>query len=167
MQSDSRSQEATLELLLAYGCGRRGIPAQRSFARWARAALSAAGVSGQHQLSLRVVDAEEGLALNRDYRGKAHATNVLSFPADELIDDGQTRVLGDIALCAPVVAREAAEQGKSPQSHHAHLCIHGVLHLLGYDHQDPIAAETMEAIEIQALERLGFSNPYETTDPSA
>ncbi|MGE4069735.1 MAG: rRNA maturation RNase YbeY [Lysobacterales bacterium] len=167
MPPDSTAVEATLELLLGYGCGRRGIPAPRSYARWAQSALSAAGCRGHHQLSLRVVDADEGLALNRDYRGKAYATNVLSFPADALIDDGQTRLLGDIALCAPVVAREAAEQGKTLQSHHAHLCVHGVLHLLGYDHEDSAAAEVMEAIEIQAMQRLGFANPYETTGPSA
>ena len=167
MPPESTAPEATLELLLGYGCGRRGLPAPRSYAHWARSALSAAGVSGRHQLSLRVVDADEGLALNRDYRGKAYATNVLSFPADELIDDGQTRLLGDIALCAPVVAREAAEQGKSLHQHHAHLCIHGVLHLLGYDHEDAAAARIMEAIEIEALEHLGIPNPYETNGPGA
>ena len=167
MPPDSTAPEATLELLLGYGCGRRGLPAPRSYASWAQSALSAAGCVGHHQLSLRVVDADEALALNRDYRGKAYATNVLSFPADELIDDGRTRLLGDIALCAPVVAREAAEQGKTLRSHHAHLCIHGVLHLLGYDHQDTKAADLMEAIEIRAMQGLGFANPYETTDPSA
>lgn len=153
--------EIELELLLSYGCARRGLPAQRSYARWARAALLAAQRKGRYQLSLRLVDEDEGLSLNQAYRGKHYATNVLSFPTDTRIDDDQWCLLGDIALCAPVVAREAGEQGKSSLSHHAHLCVHGVLHLLGYDHEDPAAAAGMEAIEIHALAGLGFSNPYE------
>lgn len=161
------SADASLELLLSYGCSRRGLPAQASYARWALAALREAGSNGHHQLSLRVVDADEGQALNQSYRGKAYATNVLSFPADQVVDNGQTRLLGDIALCAPVIAHEAAEQSKSPRSHHAHLCIHGVLHLLGYDHEDAVTALAMEAIEIRALARLGYANPYEAIGPSA
>lgn len=154
----------TLDLSLSYGCPRRGVPARASFQRWAMAALAAAGQGGRFELSLRVVDNEEGLALNRDFRGKAYATNVLSFPAD-LPPRRGPRLLGDIALCAPVVAREAAEQGKPLAAHYAHLSIHGVLHLLGYDHQDEEAAAAMEAIEIQALAALRHANPYELSTP--
>ena len=116
----------TLDLGLSYGCPRRGVPARASFQRWAMAALLAAGQRGRFELSLRVVDNDEGLALNRDFRGKAYATNVLSFPAD-LPPRRGPRLLGDIALCAPVVAREAAEQGKSLAAHYAHLSIHGAV----------------------------------------
>ena len=136
-----------LDLTLSYGCPRRGVPARASFQASALAALTCAGQRGRFELSLRVVDSDEGLALNRDFRGKAYATNVLSFPAD-LPPRRGPRLLGDIALCAPVIAREAAEQGKSTSAHYAHLSIHGVLHLLGYDHQDEQSANTMEAIEI-------------------
>lgn len=153
-----------LELTLSYGCARRGVPARTSFQRWAMAALSSAGQRGHFELSLRVVDADEGLALNRGFRGKAYPTNVLSFPADMPPGPGP-RLLGDIALCAPVVAREAEEQGKSVTAHYAHLSIHGVLHLLGYDHQDEIQASAMEAIEIRALAALGHANPYELLSP--
>ena len=154
----------TLDLGLSYGCPRRGVPARASFQRWAMAALVAAGQRGRFELSLRVVDNDEGLALNRDFRGKAYATNVLSFPAD-LPPRRGPRLLGDIALCAAVVAREAEEQGKSLAAHYAHLSIHGVLHLLGYDHQDEEAASAMEAIEIQALAALRHANPYELSTP--
>ena len=100
--------------------------------------------------------------LNRDYRGKDYATNVLSFPAEGAMGDGGMQLLGDIAICAPVVAHEAQQQDKRTRHHHAHLCIHGVLHLLGYDHEDAVAADAMEAIEIRALAQLDFPNPYET-----
>jgi len=153
-----------LDLSLSYGCARRGVPARASFQRWALAALIAAGQRGRFELSMRVVDADEGLALNRDFRGKAYATNVLSFPADMPPRRGP-RLLGDMALCAPVVAREAEEQGKPLAAHYAHLSIHGVLHLLGYDHQDEATANVMEAIEIQALAALRHANPYELSTP--
>lgn len=155
----------TLELLLSYGCPRRGLPAHASFARWARAALDAAGCNGRYQLSLRVVDAEEGRMLNRDYRGKDYATNVLSFPAGMEMGRDALQLLGDIALCAPVVEREALEQGKTVRNHCAHLCIHGVLHLLGYDHEAADAAAAMETIEILSLTKLNLPNPYEPDDP--
>lgn len=153
-----------LDLSLSYGCPRRGVPARASFSRWTLAALAGAGQRGHFELSLRIVDEDEGLALNRDFRGKAHATNVLSFPTDLPAGHGQ-HLLGDIALCAPVIAREAKEQGKSSKAHYAHLCIHGILHLLGYDHQDDASAATMEAIEIRTLAALGLGNPYEWSTP--
>jgi probable rRNA maturation factor len=153
--------EPMLELALSYGCGRLGLPARRSFARWGSAALSAARVEGSFQLCLRVVDEVEGLALNRDYRGKDYATNVLSFPGDAGAPHPHPRLLGDVAMCAPVIAREAREQGKSTSEHFAHLTVHGVLHLLGYDHDDDASASTMEALEIQALAACAITNPYE------
>jgi probable rRNA maturation factor len=152
---------AELDVALSYGCPRRGVPASTSFARWAQAALAAAGAQGAFQLSIRVVDADEGLALNRDFRGKAYATNVLSFPADAVFPGGP-RLLGDLALCAPVIEREAGEQGKRPAAHYAHLTVHGVLHLLGYDHEAEAAAAAMEALELKALAALGVANPYES-----
>jgi probable rRNA maturation factor len=150
-----------LELALSYGCPRRGVPARASFSRWGSAALAAAGTRGAFQLSIRVVDVAEGLALNRDYRGKAYATNVLSFPADTAVPGGP-RLLGDLALCAPVIEREADEQGKRVSAHYAHLTVHGVLHLLGYDHQVDSAAAAMEALELKALASLGLADPYES-----
>lgn len=152
-----------LELALGYGCERRGLPAKASYQCWALAALAAARRRGRYALSLRVVGADEGQQLNRDFRAKDYATNVLSFPADETIDG--VRLLGDLALCAPVIAREAGEQGKSVRAHHAHLTVHGVLHLLGHDHQDAADAERMEALEIRILASLGYANPYEELRP--
>ena len=109
---------------------------------------------------MRIVDAEEGRALNRDYRHKDYATNVLTFDyATEPV------VQADLVLCAPVVAREAAEQGKSLQAHYAHLLVHGTLHAQGWDHETSDAdAEAMEAREIAILTRLGFANPYAARD---
>lgn len=148
-----------LELALGYAASRRGVPARTSFQRWAEAALRSTGRRGRLLLSLRVVDDAEGRQLNRDYRGRDYATNVLSFPADARIDGA--RLLGDLALCAPVVAREADEQGKPAIAHWAHLTVHGVLHLLGHDHQDAAQAAAMEALEVRILAGLGYANPYE------
>lgn len=150
-----------VEVALSYGCPRRGVPARVSFTNWALAALDAASQDGAFQLSIRVIDADEGLALNRDFRGKAYATNVLSFPADMVVPGGP-RLLGDLALCAQVIEREAREQRKLVSAHYAHLTVHGVLHLLGYDHEVDAAAAAMEALELQALSSLGLGNPYES-----
>ena len=132
-----------------------GVPAAGSLRRWARAVLP----SGHGELTIRVVGEDEMTALNGDYRGRPRPTNVLSFeyPEDEL--------LGDIAICAPVVAREAAEQGKSLRAHWAHLVIHGSLHLMGYDHQTDTDARVMEGLEREALSRLGYPDPYADPTP--
>jgi len=108
--------------------------------------------------TLRLVDAEEGQALNRDYRGKIHATNVLSFAYGMEAEDGA--LTGDIVLCAPVVEREAREQGKTLTAHYAHLTVHGLLHLQGYDHEKKVQAVTMESLESFIMQRLGFPDPY-------
>jgi len=135
---------------------RTGVPHARSFARWANAALVAGASRNRAQateLTIRVVGAAESRRLNRTWRGKDKPTNVLSFTAD-------APVLGDLAICAPVVAREAREQGKTPATHWAHMVVHGVLHLLGYDHENDRDAERMEARETKILAQLGMPNPY-------
>jgi len=131
-----------------------GIPAAASLKAWAAAARAAKHRAAA--ITLRIVDAAEGQVLNQDWRGKDYATNVLSFPFEE------PDYLGDIILCAPVVAREAAEQGKSVRAHWAHLVVHGVLHLQGHDHIDEAEAEAMEQKERQILASLGFPDPYAT-----
>ena len=146
-----------LELGVSYGLPRRGLPSAISFRRWVTAALS--DRIRRADLALRLVDADEGLALNRHYRGQDHATNVLSFPAD-LPPGVELPILGDIVLCVPVVTREAAEQGKPLHHHFAHLTVHGVLHLLGLDHEDEREAEAMELLEREILASLGIEDPY-------
>ncbi|HEY9131865.1 MAG TPA: rRNA maturation RNase YbeY [Dyella sp.] len=144
---------------VSYGVPRTGVPAAASFRRWVDAALAGARHRRVAELSIRIVDTDEGRALNRDYRGKDYATNVLSFPA-ELPSGIRLPLLGDLAICAPVVAREAGEQRKPAQHHWAHMTVHGVLHLLGYDHIEDAEAEVMEALETRILGRLGIADPY-------
>jgi probable rRNA maturation factor len=134
-----------------------------------RAALShaaGAGVDlgdGPLEISLVFTDDAEQRALNRDYRHKDSATNVLSFPnMDDAVAAGQLRLLGDVVLARETVEREAGEQGKSFADHTTHLLVHGVLHLLGYDHMDADEAAEMEALERAALADLGIADPYET-----
>ena len=118
---------------------------------------------------LRIVNAEEAQDLNRDYREKDYATNILSFPSDfseipeGLLDESEQGYLGDLVICAEVVAKEASEQKKTAEQHWAHLVIHGMLHLQGYDHISDPEASFMEAIEIKLLEELGVPNPYNET----
>ena len=116
------------------------------------------------ELSIRITDNEEAADLNQAYRAKAGPTNVLSFPADVPAETG-SGLLGDLVICAPLVQREAAQQKKPEEAHWAHLVIHGVLHLLGHDHQVPAEAEQMEALEIDLLGHLGFPNPYNPEQP--
>jgi probable rRNA maturation factor len=150
---------APVSLAVGYAVSRAGLPAPASFRRWVEAALRGARRRKDAELSIRIVDAVEGRALNRDYRGKDYATNVLSCPA-ELPPGVPLPLIGDLAICAPVVEREAAEQGKRPRDHWAHLTIHGVLHLLGYDHTEEAEAEAMEALETRILAGLGIPDPY-------
>jgi probable rRNA maturation factor len=111
-------------------------------------------------LCIRIVGAAESRKLNLQWRGKDKPTNVLSFPAGSTHPSPATRVLGDLAICAPVVAREAREQGKTLSAHWAHMVVHGVLHLLGYDHVKNRDAEQMEAREIAILSHFGYQDPY-------
>lgn len=147
-----------LQLDLQVASASNDVPAQNDFSRWVSAALE--GRRSDAELALRIVDEDEGRTLNREYRGKDYATNVLSFPAD-LPEDLGLQLLGDLVLCAPVVAREATEQRKPALAHWAHLTIHGSLHLLGFDHQQESEAEAMEALETEILARLGYPDPYQ------
>jgi probable rRNA maturation factor len=150
---------SALTLSVGYGVPRAGVPSSASFRRWAEAAIGAAKRRKATELAIRVVGLEEGQALNRDYRGKDYATNVLSFPA-ELPPGVALPLIGDLAICAPVVAREAAEQGKPPAHHWAHMTVHGVLHLLGFDHVADTDAQRMESLETRVLASLGIPDPY-------
>ena len=148
-----------LDVAVGYAAPRKGVPASASFRRWIEAALKGAKRRKATEVSVRIVDTEEGQALNLQYRGRDYATNVLSFPV-ELPPGVDLPLIGDLVICAPVVAREAAEQGKKPADHWAHLTIHGTLHLLGYDHIDEAEAEAMEALETKVLAGLGIADPY-------
>lgn len=139
-----------LDLSLQLASQAADIPSVAQFKRWVRAALRV-----ETSLTIRVVDEDEGRQLNASYRGKDYATNVLTFPLTE-----EPFLMGDIIICAPVVAREAIEQGKSLLAHYAHMTVHGVLHLHGYDHEVDAQADLMEAMEIAIMHKLGFSNPY-------
>ena len=134
------------------------VPSLAFFQKWVAAALE--DIRHNAELSMRIVDEAEMIELNHQYRDKQKSTNVLSFPAD-IPPELEINLLGDIAICAPVIEREASEQGKALEAHYAHMAIHGVLHLAGYDHIDEADAEQMEALEIDVLSRLGYSNPYE------
>ena len=152
-----------LDVSVGYALPRAGLPSAVSFRKWVAAAL--AGRIREADLAIRIVDAREGRALNRHYRGKDYATNVLSFPADaaegvKLPKGVKMPLLGDLVICAPVVAREAKEQGKALNDHYAHLTVHGALHLLGWDHEDDRDAECMEALERDILAALGIQDPY-------
>ena len=144
---------------VGYAMPRAGLPAPASFRRWVEAALRGAKRRRATELSIRIVDTDEGRALNREYRGKDYATNVLSFEA--VLPPGvKLPLIGDLAICAPIVAREADEQDKLLRDHYAHLTVHGVLHLLGHDHIEDAEAERMEALERRILAGLGIADPY-------
>jgi probable rRNA maturation factor len=145
---------------IGYAISRRGIPAPGSFRNWVAAALQGARHGKQQaEVSIRIVGAREGRTLNRRYRGRDYATNVLSFPV-ELPRGVASPLLGDLAICAPVVAREARDQNQATRNHYAHLTVHGVLHLLGFDHENARDAARMEALETRVLASLGIADPY-------
>lgn len=130
------------------------IPANAMFKKWAQAALRV-----ESEVTIRIADEHEARALNSQYRGKDYATNVLTFPITE-----SPILMGDIVICAPVVAAEAIAQNKSITAHFAHLIVHGMLHLSGFDHETEPQAELMEALEVQILAKLGYANPYLITE---
>ncbi|HEY8569701.1 rRNA maturation RNase YbeY [Microbulbifer sp.] len=133
------------------------LPSDDDLARWAAAAV---GVHRpEAEISLRIVDEDESQELNSQYRGKDKPTNVLSFPAD-IPEELGLPLLGDLVICAPVVALEAEQQHKALSAHWAHMVVHGTLHLLGYDHIDDDEAEIMENLETRILAQLGFDDPY-------
>ena len=142
-----------------YAVARRGIPAARSFRAWVDAALIGGRRRKPAEVAIRLVGSGEGRVLNRRYRQRDYATNVLSFPA-ELPAGLKLPLLGDIVICVPVVAREAREQGKNLRDHFAHLTVHGVLHLLGHDHQHAAEARRMENLERRILAGLKITDPY-------
>lgn len=148
--------QVELDLQLASTAGE--LPGEAQLRRWCELALRQR--TAPSELTIRIVDEAEGRELNRTWRGKDYATNVLSFPAE--VPEGilDIPLLGDLVICVPVVEREAAEQGKEPAAHWAHLVIHGCLHLLGYDHIEDDEAEEMEALERQLLAELGYPDPY-------
>jgi probable rRNA maturation factor len=142
-----------LELTVQKSVNSPGLPTDTELRRWLAAALGQSAA-----ITVRFVGVAEGCRLNREYRGKDSATNVLSFGYG---NSGRRRALaGDIVLCAPVLRREARAQGKTLAAHVAHLSIHGALHLQGYDHQSPRAAARMEALERRILAQFGFPDPY-------
>ena len=147
-----------LDLSVQYAFNNPGVPSRADIRRWLRGAES-----GAARVTVRFVDEAEGQALNRDYRGKDYATNVLTFAYDEGEDmplpEGLP-LMGDLVLCVPVVEREAAGQGKPLAAHYAHLIVHGMLHMQGFDHEAEAEAEEMEALERRILAGLGFDDPY-------
>ena len=144
-----------LNLSVQYACNQSGLPSRPQIRTWVRAALDVDGKRGG-QITIRFVEPEEGQSLNSDYRGKDYATNVLSFPYEV-----EPVVAGDLVICAAVVEREAAEQEKTLEAHYAHLIVHGILHLQGYDHEiGENEALLMENKERTILAQLGFSDPY-------
>jgi probable rRNA maturation factor len=143
-----------LALTVQYAAANDGLPTRSQLRAWVKAAL-------QHDadITVRLVAAEEGRTLNRQYRGRDHATNVLSFAYSDT-----DPLAGDIALCVPIVEREAREQHKNPQAHYAHLVVHGMLHLQGYDHQKAADARVMEVLETEIVTGLGYADPYKSKD---
>ena len=145
---------AALALTLQVATRSRRLPARARLRRWARAAMAQPA-----RITLRIVGEREGESLNSEFRRTPRATNVLTF-----CYDGDGCLAGDVVLCAPVIAREARAQGKALDAHYAHLTVHGLLHLQGYDHEQLRQARIMEAREISILRRLGFRNPYAMED---
>jgi len=138
------------------------IPASKDICDWVERTVRAVDPGRDVEVSVRVVDEEEMRALNRDYRDKDRPTNVLAFPSGDgdVVPPGETPLLGDVVVCAGVVAREAQEQGKPSEHHWSHMLVHGTLHLLGYDHVSDGDAEVMEALERRILAGFGIADPY-------
>jgi probable rRNA maturation factor len=139
-----------LAATIQYASVADSLPSASQFRKWAKAALRV-----DTEVTIRIVDAEEGQLLNNTYRGKDYATNVLTFPLTE-----EPHLMGDIIICASVVATEAKAQQKSLEAHYAHLTVHGILHLHGYDHETDAQAELMEGLETAIVTKLGYASPY-------
>jgi probable rRNA maturation factor len=152
------STRLTLAVSVQNHAGRKGVPVARSFEAWVRAAL-AGRRTGRVEVGIALFGEADARRLNREYRRRDYATNVLSFPFEAARGE-RSSMLGDLAICPAVVAREAREQGKRARDHFAHLTVHGTLHLIGYDHEHERDAEHMEAIERRVLAGLGIRDPY-------
>jgi probable rRNA maturation factor len=151
MTPRARSRLPELRLSVQYPGGREGAPTRAQIRRWVRASCAMPA-----EVTVRLVDSAEGQVLNRDWRGRDYATNVLSFPYES-----GARVCGDLVLCLPVVVAEATQQGKPAEAHFAHMVVHGMLHLQGYDHESGDEdAERMETREREILQALGYPDPY-------
>ncbi|WP_395375368.1 rRNA maturation RNase YbeY [Marinicella sp. W31] len=150
---------ATIDVVLL-NASDHNMPDEHIFVEWLKPVAEHLQVDGE--VCIKIVSSEESQLLNSTYRKKDKPTNVLSFPA-ELPEFVESPELGDLAICAEVVIAEAKQQGKTMQHHLAHLCVHGVLHLLGYDHEEKEQAREMENLEISILSQLAIANPYETT----
>ena len=144
------SKQPMLSMDVQYATELDGLPTVTQFKRWARNTIRV-----DCEITLRIVDEAEGRELNKTYRQKDYATNVLTFPLAE-----EPFIMADIVICAPVVAKEASEQGKPLEAHFAHLTAHGVLHAHGYDHEIEEQAALMESVETQILTKLGYADPY-------
>lgn len=166
----------TLSISVQFASTAKHLPSRTQVRRWALAAHAGNAGVGDGVVTIRYVDEKEGRALNRDFRGKDYATNVLTFVheastgylsapsrrSSSVIRPAAQPYQADIAICAPVIAREAREQKKAVHDHHAHMVVHGMLHAQGFDHEDATEAAAMEAIEIAVLKRFRIKNPYET-----
>ena len=147
-----------LRLFIDNRAGRKGVPIRRSFERWVHAALKGQ-CPGTTEINIALLDESAARAINRQYRSKDYATNVLSFPYEALKGE-KSALLGDLALCPAVIAREARLQGKRLRDHYAHLTVHGVLHLIGHGHANERDAAKMETIERRVLAGFGIPDPY-------
>jgi len=139
-----------LNLAVQYASTLATLPNRTQFRQWAKATIQV-----DTEVTIRIVDEVEGRELNNTYRDKDYATNVLTFPLTE-----EPHLMGDIVICAPVVAAEALAQNKPLEAHYAHLTVHGILHLHGYDHEIQAQAELMESLETAIVTKLGYANPY-------
>ncbi len=143
-----------LDASIQFASDDKNLPTPSQFRKWAKAALRV-----DTEVTIRIVDETEGRELNHIYRNKDYATNVLTFPLTE-----EPHLMGDIIICAPVVAKETKEQNKDLLAHYAHLTVHGILHLHGYDHETDAQAELMEGLETAIVTKLGYASPYLITE---
>lgn len=162
--SSAVSAETSISVDTQMACDATGVPSDQDMQAWVELAVAASArqLRGPSSVAVRVVAADEMQTLNKTYREQDTATNVLSFPADDIdgLPDSEQQMLGDIVVCAAVVATEAADQGKALSDHWAHMLVHGTLHLLGYDHAVDADAELMESLEAKILAHRGIPNPY-------
>jgi probable rRNA maturation factor len=153
---------ALIDFQLAYDVSQVNsvnVPDERSMKLWTETVLNRLNISDR-EVTIRIVDTDESQSLNNQYRGKNKPTNVLSFPF-ECPPELELNLLGDLVICAPIIANEAQQQNKLIMNHYAHIVVHGILHLLGYDHIEDADADKMEGLEIEILEKLSIDDPYQ------